>query len=133
MGCSIFKSNNTLQIENNEAILDNYFPSEQGKEVYRTVGKMPKYPGEEVKLFKYLGKNIKCLDSKKGFFHSSKIYTRFVVEKDGSISNVKAYRPMNDSCENEDINALKSMPRWIPGEHKNKFVRVSYALLIFVD
>ena len=51
---SIFKSNNTLQIEKNEAILDNYFPSEQGKEVYRTVGKMPKYPGEEVKLFKYL-------------------------------------------------------------------------------
>ena len=94
---------------------------------------MPKYPGKEAKLFKYLGKNIKCLDSKKGFFHSSKIYTRFVVEKDGSISNVKAYRPMNDSCENEDINALKSMPRWIPSEHKNKFVRVSYALLIFVD
>lgn len=100
--------------------------TEEDTTVYKVVEKMPEFPGGEEKLYEYLGKNITyetCLD-----YHKFKLYISFIIEKDGSISNVKEAKNDEEKMALKIINAIKNMPKWIPGEQEGKKVRVKYIL-----
>lgn len=56
------------------------------------------------------------------------VYVNFVVEKDGSISNPKVIRGVNDLLDNEALKVVKMMPRWTPGKQKGKTVRVEFTM-----
>ena len=59
-----------------------------------------------------------------------KVYVTFVVEKDGSISGVKVLRDIGYGCGAEAIRVVMKMPKWNPGKHRGKPVRVQYNLPI---
>ena len=59
-----------------------------------------------------------------------KVYIQFVIEKDGSITDVKVIRGVDASLDKEAVRVVKSMPKWKPGKQRNKPVRVSYTLPI---
>ncbi|MBO7540440.1 MAG: energy transducer TonB, partial [Bacteroidales bacterium] len=59
---------------------------------------------------------------------TGKVYVSFVVEKDGSISNVKVLRDIGYGCGEEAVRVVKAMPRWKPGMQRGKNVRVQYTL-----
>jgi hypothetical protein len=110
------------------------FNQNQGKDttVYKVVEKMPEFPGGETKLYEYLGKNIKYPKSDYSERVKSKFYFEFIIEKDGSMSNIQELRKENNSFVSSSLKVIQNMPKWTPGEHKGKKVRVKYILPIII-
>lgn len=91
--------------------------------VYTIVEKRPQFPGGDEKLLKFINKNMQypSIAAKNGL--QGTVYVEFIVEKDGSISNVNNLQ-FSTEFDAEAIRLIKSMPKWIPGEQNDKTVRV---------
>jgi len=88
----------------------------------------PEFPGGMEALYNYLAQNIKYPTLARETGITGKVYVSFVVERDGSIANIKVERDIGGGCGQEAIRALKSMPKWIPGKQKGRPVRVQFHL-----
>ncbi|PLW93193.1 MAG: energy transducer TonB [Marinilabiliales bacterium] len=99
-------------------------------EIFQIVEDMPSFPGGEEALFEYLQKNIQYPQMAKESNIQGTVFVGFVVEPDGSISNVKVLRGIGGGCDDEAIRVVKSMPRWAPGKQRGKPVRVQFNLPI---
>ncbi|MBP5241941.1 MAG: energy transducer TonB [Bacteroidales bacterium] len=93
-----------------------------------TVEQMPEFPGGQEGLVNYLVENLNYPEKAKAEKITGKVYVSFVVEKDGSISNVKVLRDIGYGCGEEAVRVVKAMPRWKPGMQRGKNVRVQYTL-----
>ena len=93
-----------------------------------TVEQMPEFPGGQEGLVNYLVENLNYPEKAKAKKITGKVYVSFVVEKDGSISNVKVLRDIGYGCGEEAMRVVKAMPRWKPGMQRGKNVRVQYTL-----
>lgn len=100
------------------------------EEIFTIVENMPEFPGGTEELFKYLGKNIKYPPMAKDAGIKGKVYVTFVVDKNGSIDDVKVLRGIGGGCDEEAIRVVKGMPKWSPGKQRGKSVRVQYNLPI---
>ena len=92
------------------------------------VEQMPEFPGGQEGLVNYLVENLNYPEKAKAEKITGKVYVSFVVEKDGSISNVKVLRDIGYGCGEEAVRVVKAMPRWKPGMQRGKNVRVQYTL-----
>lgn len=92
------------------------------------VEKMPSFVGGEKMLFKYLAEKLRYPPQAKDAGIEGNVYIEFVVEKDGSITNQKIHRGIGGGCEEAALEAVKHMPRWIPGKQGGKNVRVLFRL-----
>ncbi|MCF6171582.1 MAG: energy transducer TonB [Bacteroidales bacterium] len=118
-----------------ETIMDEYVPpmedEEIGEEViFQVVENQPEFPGGMSELYVFLQKNVKYPPIAKESGIQGRVFVNFVVEKDGSISNVKVLRGIGGGCDEEAIRVVKSMPKWKPGKQRGKPVRVSFNLPI---
>ena len=98
--------------------------------VYQICEKMPQYPGGEAAMMKYVAKNIKYPQEAKDKDIDGRVFVGFVIEKDGSVSNVKVVRGIGGGCDVEAVRVIKGMPKWKPGMQKGKPVRVNYMIPI---
>ena len=89
---------------------------------------MPEFPGGEMKLLEYIAMNVRYPDIARQKGISGRVFVTFVVEPDGSISNVGILKGIGSSCDQEAYRVVKAMPKWKPGEKDGKKVRVSYML-----
>jgi TonB family protein len=97
--------------------------------VHAVVNQMPEFPGGQQVLFDYLSKNIRYPDKANGA--QGRVIVTFVVEQDGSISNVVIAKSSgNKWLDQEGIRLIKSMPKWKPGRLKGEIVRVKYSVPI---
>lgn len=96
--------------------------------VFRVVEKMPEYPGGIKALMSYIASNLHYPEIAKKEGIQGRVFVNFVVNKDGSISNINILRGLSPECNAEVIRVVKGMPKWIPGEQKGKPVRVSFNL-----
>ncbi len=78
----------------------------------------------------YLSENIKYPEEAKDKNISGRVFIEFVIEKDGSVSNVNVMRSVGGGCDDEAVRVVKAMPKWKPGLMKGKPVRVHYVLPI---
>ena len=99
--------------------------------VYSIVDEMPKFPDGEQAMMKYLADNIKYPKKAKDNNIEGRVFVNFVVEKDGSISEVKVLRGIGGGCDEEAVRVINSMPKWKPGKQEGKPVRVYYTIPIF--
>jgi protein TonB len=97
-------------------------------EIFTVVESMPTFPGGMGALMKYLAENIKYPPLAKESGIQGRVFINFVVEPDGSISNVKVLRGIGGGCDEEAVRVVKNMPKWSPGKQRGKPVRVSYNL-----
>jgi protein TonB len=100
--------------------------------VYQVVEQMPEFPGGEDALLKYMSKNLKYPEGDYTCDPGKQIIS-FIVEKDGSISNIKAIR--DTKCKMHDnmvINTIKAMPKWKPGMQNGRPARVQYKIPIII-
>ncbi len=100
------------------------------EEIYSVVEVPPSYIGGEEKLMEYLSTNISYPNKAKEEMIEGIVYIAFIVNKDGSISDVKILKSLESSCDKEALRVVKDMPNWIPGKMKNKEVPVQYNLPI---
>lgn len=98
------------------------------KEIFRVVESMPEFPGGEPALYKFLSENVSYPETAKAAGISGKVYITFVVEKDGSITDVKLLRGIGGGCDQEALKAVNKMPRWKPGLQRNHTVRVQFVI-----
>lgn len=96
--------------------------------VFNIVDEMPQFPGGDQALMKYIAENIKYPQEAKDKEIAGRVFLAFVVEKDGSVSNVEVKRGIGGGCDDEAVRVVKAMPKWKPGKQKGEPVRVSYML-----
>ena len=76
---------------------------------------IPHFPGEEKDLFKFLGKNVHYPPDAREKNIQGKVILQFIVNEDGSISDIQVVQSLSSDCDSEAIRVVKKMPRWIPG------------------
>lgn len=95
---------------------------------FTTVEQMPQFPGGNAELLKYIANNIKYPTIAAENNIQGRVVVRFVVSKDGSISDVTVLRSLDASCDREAMRVVKSMPKWIPGMQNGRAVPVYFTL-----
>ena len=98
--------------------------------VYQIVEEMPMFPGGEQAMLDYVSKNVVYPSEAQEKGISGRVFVGFIVEKDGSVNEVKVLRGIGGGCDEESVRVIKSMPKWKPGKMKGKPVRVSYMMPI---
>ena len=110
------------------AVGDDSTVSDKEKVYHQVVGQQPSFPGGREELFKYLTYNVKYpIDATKNKIEG-RILVTFVVEHDGSISNVDVANSVYPSLDKESIRVVSGMSKWIPGKVNGKTVRVKYTI-----
>ena len=98
------------------------------KGVFDVVEQMPDFPGGPAELMKYLSTNVKYPEEAYSKGIEGRVILTFIVEKDGSISNVKVIKSVSEEIDAEAIRVIESMPKWKPGTQSGKAVRVKYTI-----
>jgi len=103
-------------------------PKEEENKVFDVVEQMPSYPGGMGALMQYLSSHIKypVIAEENGI--QGRVICTFVVERDGSITDVKIAKSVDPSLDKEAMRVVSSMPKWIPGKQNGSAVRVKYTL-----
>ena len=99
--------------------------------VYETSEVMPEYPGGVPKLMEFLSANVRYPVEAQRSKIEGRSVIGFVVERDGSISNVSVTKGSYPLLDDEAIRVVKEMPKWKPGMIKGKPVRVKFNLPIY--
>ena len=101
---------------------------EEETKVFDVVEQMPEFPGGQAALLKWIGDNIKypAIAEENGI--QGRVVCTFVVERDGSVTDVQVARSIDPSLDKEAIRVLKKMPKWIPGKQNGSAVRVKYTV-----
>ncbi len=90
----------------------------------------PDFPGGLKEFYNYIGKNFKVPDVK-GL--AGKVLVSFVIEKNGSLSDIKVVRDIGYGSGEEAVRVLKNSPNWSPAEQNGKKVRTLFMLPISIQ
>lgn len=102
--------------------------SQSDDEVYIMVEKRAEFPGGQSEMLKYIQDNRQYPDEAKENDVHGKVLVSFIVERDGTLSDVKVKRGIGSGCDEEAVRVITSMPKWKPGEQGGKAVRTSLTL-----
>jgi protein TonB len=103
-------------------------PKEEETKVFDVVEQMPEFPGGAAALMKWLSDNIKYPSIAEENGIQGRVVCTFVVERDGSVTDIQVARSVDPSLDKEAIRVLKKMPKWIPGKQNGSAVRVKYTV-----
>ncbi|AWK02695.1 hypothetical protein HYN56_00020 [Flavobacterium crocinum] len=115
--------------------LENYKSEEviiDENQIYNTAGLeiLPFFPGGKDAFDRFIKENYKNPENSK---IKGKVYLNFIIEKDGSLSDIKVLRDIGFDTGAEAIRVLKMSPKWSPGKQYNKAVRVLFSAPIYVN
>ena len=96
--------------------------------VFDVVEVMPQFPGGQIAMMKYIMENMKYPEQAMKEGIQGRVTVRFIVEKDGSISDVKPVLSVHPLLNKEAVRVVESMPKWTPGKQNGKPVRVRFNL-----
>lgn len=103
-------------------------------DVFMIVEQMPTFQGGDVQKFsEWVAKNVQYPAIAKENGIMGKVYLGFVVEKDGTVSNVKILRSIDKSLDDEAIRVVKSSPPWVPGYQRGEPMRVRFSITVNFD
>jgi protein TonB len=105
---------------------------EKAPEIFTVVEEQPEFPGGTGEMMKFLQANISYPQVEKEAGIQGKVFVKFVVESDGSISNVEVLRGVTggEGLSKEAIRVVKAMPKWKAGKMGGRSVRVYFNLPI---
>ncbi|MGB5980187.1 MAG: TonB family protein, partial [Cyclobacteriaceae bacterium] len=106
-------------------------PEEQPDEIFTIVEDKPTPAGGMEGWSKYLQENLHYPTQAKRMGIEGKVYIQFIVEKDGSISEVKAIKGIGAGCDEEAERVIRNAPDWNPGRQRGKNVRVRMVIPLF--
>lgn len=98
------------------------------EKVFDVVEQMPQFPGGDDALFEYLSTHIKYPTIAEENGVQGRVIVTFVVERDGSITDVKVVKSVDPSLDKEASRVVAGMPKWIPGKQNGSAVRVKYTV-----
>ena len=98
--------------------------------IFQVVEEMPEFPGGMAEAMEFLAKNINYPVAAQQAKIEGRVIVQFVVERDGSVSDVKVMRGVSPELDAEAIRVVSMMPKWIPGKQRGKAVAVKYTMPI---
>lgn len=101
---------------------------EVSNKVFDIVEEMPHFPGGAAALQAFLSSNTKYPVVAQENGVQGRVTVSFVVERDGSITDVRVVRSVDPSLDREASRVVRSMPRWSPGKQNGSAVRVKYTV-----
>ena len=121
-----------LEIEDTEADEDLAIEIEEESddEFFMVVENMPEFPGGDLGLMKYIQKNVKYPPIAKEYNITGKVYVSFIVDKSGSVTDVKIARGVDKHLDAEALRVVKLLPKYKPGKQRGKAVRVMFTIPI---
>ena len=99
-------------------------------EIFKVVEEMPEFPGGAAKMMEFIQKNIKYPMMARESDIQGRVFVNFVVEPDGTITNVTVMRGIGGGCDEEALRVVQSMPNWKPGKQRGSAVRCSFTVPI---
>lgn len=102
----------------------------QEQEIFRVVETAPAFPGGDGARMKFLQDNIKYPQMARESGIQGTVYVTFVVERNGSVTDVKILRGIGGGCDEEAVRVVQNMPKWEPGKQRGKPVRVQFNMPI---
>lgn len=102
--------------------------SQSNQNIYDAVEQMPEFPGGMPAMMEFLQTNIKYPKDAIKQNVGGRVMVMFVVEPDGSLSNVRVARKVFPSLDAEAVRVVKAMPKWKPGKEKGRAVRVNFTM-----
>ncbi|MGG7036178.1 MAG: energy transducer TonB [Flavobacterium sp.] len=122
----------TVAIERGDGPINQVVEGGPDETIYNSAGieVKPDFPGGIEKFYKYIAKNYQAPDDEN--FPGGRVYVTFVVEKDGSLTDIKVLRDAGFGTGKEALRVLSRCPKWNPGEQNGKKVRVLYSLPISI-
>jgi TonB family protein len=100
------------------------------KKPFITVEQMPDFPGGEAEMQKFIRENLKYPVTAQMAGIQGRVTLRFIVENDGTITNITVIQGIDSSCDAEAVRTVKNMPKWIPGKQNGKNVPVYFIIPI---
>lgn len=102
----------------------------QQEHVYDMVEQLPAFPGGQAALMKWIAAQLRYPEEAREAGIQGKVVVRFIVEKDGSISNPVIVRGIDRALDKEAVRIIKLMPKWQPGKNNSIPVRANFLLPI---
>jgi len=103
---------------------------EKEPEVFMVVEVMPKFPGGDEAMFKFISKRVKYPKEARKKNIQGRVMIQFVVDEEGNIIEAKVVKGIGYGCDEEALRVINSMPKWKPGTQKGKPVRVRFVIPI---
>lgn len=125
-----------LDVEINEEtiiediILDDAPEEEDVDEVFSIVEDQPEFPGGMGAFYKFVGDNMKYPSQARRMGIEGRVFVQFVVERDGTVTDVKAVKGIGAGCDEEAERVLRMSPKFKPGKQRGRAVRVKMVLPI---
>ena len=101
------------------------------EKIYKPVEVVPSFPGGVIAFFKFIEKNLRYPAAARKNNTSGKVTVIFVVERDGSLTDVKVRHGIGDGCDEEAQRIVKLSSPWKPGMQGGRPVRVAYSVPIY--
>ena len=105
-------------------------PEANEKEIFQVVEEQPSFPGGDKARKEFIRNNLEYPQMARESGISGTVYVTFVVEPDGSVTNVRVRRGIGGGCDKEAVRVVRNMPKWNPGEQRGKKVRVQFNMPI---
>jgi TonB family protein len=102
--------------------------TEESNNVLLHAETMPEFPGGEQALNKFISENLQYPEVSKESGIQGRVFAKFVVQRDGTISDIQIVRSLDPACDKEVIRIIRKMPQWKPGTQNGKSVPVYYDL-----
>lgn len=99
-------------------------PEEEAEEVFDIVETDPSFKGGLGEFYKFVGKNLKYPAQARRIGVEGKVFAQFIVDKDGSLSDIKVVRGIGAGCDEEVLRILNKSPKWNPGKQRGRPVKV---------
>lgn len=96
--------------------------------IFPVVEFMPEFPGGAVELMNYISRNVRYPAEALAAGIEGRVTTVFIVEKDGTLSNIRVLRGVEPSLDTEALRVIHSMPVWKPGRQGDKPVRSRFTV-----
>lgn len=119
---------NLIKEHKEEVVQEKPREEKKKEEVFSHVEQMPKFPGGDAELYKFISNNLNYPAMAIENNVQGRVVVQFVVTKDGSIGNVKVVRSVDRDLDNEAIRVCKKLPKFIPGKQNGQPVNVWYTL-----
>ena len=103
---------------------------EVADEIFDIVEDQPTPPGGMSAFYKFVGKSMKYPNQARRMGIEGRVFVQFVVDKDGTLTEIKAVKGIGAGCDEEAVRVLKSAPKWKPGKQRGRPVKVRMILPI---
>ena len=119
----LFSANITAQNKHENIVLEN-------DTIFYVIEVMPEFPGGNAELLSFFIEHLRVPSTL--YWESGRVFVGFVVEKDGSLTNIKVVRGVSPGFDAEVVRVVELMPKWTPGKQNGKLVRVRFHLPIMI-